>query len=161
MIVCWKAWPMCSVPVTFGGGSRMQYGVPSPCGEKMPAVSQREYHLDSRGLGSKLFSIAICSLPLLARATQSAPFFARHSRAGGNPVLVFRRLANDLCVQITPLRIRRFDQIQFPIAPPLLDRLLAGNRRIHRFVLLEPYERMHVILVRESFNNIIPVLPDS
>ncbi len=24
MIVCWKAWPMCSVPVTLGGGSRMQ-----------------------------------------------------------------------------------------------------------------------------------------
>ena len=24
MSVCWNAWPMCSVPVTFGGGSMMQ-----------------------------------------------------------------------------------------------------------------------------------------
>jgi hypothetical protein len=32
---------MCSVPVTFGGGSMMQYGSPSPLGANDPEVSQR------------------------------------------------------------------------------------------------------------------------
>ena len=26
MSVCWKAWPRCSEPVTFGGGMTMVYG---------------------------------------------------------------------------------------------------------------------------------------
>ena len=26
-IVCWNAWPMCSVPVTFGGGSWIDVGL--------------------------------------------------------------------------------------------------------------------------------------
>ena len=34
MIVCWNAWPMCSEPVTFGGGIMMQYGLPLPLGSK-------------------------------------------------------------------------------------------------------------------------------
>ncbi len=41
MSVCWNACPMCSVPVTFGGGIMMQYGVPSPAGANQPAASQR------------------------------------------------------------------------------------------------------------------------
>ena len=34
MIVSCSAWPMCSVPVTFGGGITMQYGAPLPAGAK-------------------------------------------------------------------------------------------------------------------------------
>ena len=34
MIVSWSACPMCSVPVTFGGGITMQYGSPRPDGVK-------------------------------------------------------------------------------------------------------------------------------
>ncbi len=41
MIVSWNAWPMWSVPVTFGGGMTMQKGGPSPAGAKKPAASQR------------------------------------------------------------------------------------------------------------------------
>ena len=41
MIVSWNAWPMCSVPVTFGGGMTMQNGGPSPAGANSPAASQR------------------------------------------------------------------------------------------------------------------------
>src|SRR5690348_7044889 len=55
--VCWNACPMCSVPVTFGGGSRMQYGSPWPDGWNAPLASQRSYHFDSIWAGSKLFSI--------------------------------------------------------------------------------------------------------
>src|SRR5579859_2768724 len=55
--VCWNAWPMCRVPVTFGGGSRMQYGSPWPDGLKSPLASQAAYHFDSIWPGSKLLSI--------------------------------------------------------------------------------------------------------
>src|SRR5215469_1163807 len=48
---------MCSVPVTFGGGSRMQYGVPSPLGLKQPCDSQWAYHFCSMEAGSKLLSM--------------------------------------------------------------------------------------------------------
>jgi tRNA(Arg) A34 adenosine deaminase TadA len=34
MIVSCSACPMCSVPVTFGGGMTMQYGAPLPAGAK-------------------------------------------------------------------------------------------------------------------------------
>src|SRR5690606_18843467 len=59
MIVCWNAWPMCSVPVTFGGGSRMLYGVPSPDGRKQPRRSHSAYHFASIDPGSKLFSMRV------------------------------------------------------------------------------------------------------
>src|SRR6185437_9235965 len=57
--VCWNACPMCNVPVTFGGGSRMQYGSPLPDGWNAPLASQRSYHFDSIWAGSKLFSIGV------------------------------------------------------------------------------------------------------
>ena len=41
MTVSWKAWPMCNVPVTFGGGIAMQYAGPWPLGAKYPLASQR------------------------------------------------------------------------------------------------------------------------
>src|SRR5690242_157919 len=71
--VCWNAWPMCSVPVTFGGGSRMQYGSPlalspSPAGLNTPLASQRAYQVDSIWAGSKLFSMGT----RLRRAHRSA-----------------------------------------------------------------------------------------
>ncbi len=34
MIVSWNACPMCSVPVTLGGGIMMQKAAPWPLGEK-------------------------------------------------------------------------------------------------------------------------------
>ena len=34
---------MCSVPVTFGGGITMQYGVPLPLGLKRPSASHCSY----------------------------------------------------------------------------------------------------------------------
>src|SRR5690348_6635269 len=60
--VCWNACPICSVPVTFGGGSRMLYGSPWPLGLIAPLASQRSYHFDSIRAGSKLFSIGKRSL---------------------------------------------------------------------------------------------------
>src|SRR5688572_29546122 len=56
--VCWNACPMCSVPVTFGGGSWMEYAGLSLEGSaaNQPADSQRAYHLPSTARGSKLLS---------------------------------------------------------------------------------------------------------
>src|SRR5258705_13234315 len=55
--VCWKAWPMCSVAVMFGGGSWMQSGVafPGRCANQ-PLDSQRSYQRLSTARGSKLLS---------------------------------------------------------------------------------------------------------
>ena len=36
MMVSWKAWPMCRVPVTFGGGMTMENAGPVPLGAKYP-----------------------------------------------------------------------------------------------------------------------------
>jgi len=48
---------MCSVPVTFGGGSWMQYGSRSgrSDGSKYPRDSHSGYHYASTACGSKLF----------------------------------------------------------------------------------------------------------
>src|SRR6185436_7892978 len=55
--VCWNAWPMCSVPVTLGGGSWMQYaGFLSSCWRKYPAASHRWYQACSMAAGLKLLS---------------------------------------------------------------------------------------------------------
>jgi hypothetical protein len=63
MMVCWNAWPMCRVPVTFGGGSMMVYGSPSPCGAKQPLASHCGYQRDSMSLGSKLLSMHDSTTP--------------------------------------------------------------------------------------------------
>ncbi len=58
MIVCWNACPMCSVPVTFGGGSWMQNGGAPGAHEglKYPRDSQIGYHLSSMACGSKVLA---------------------------------------------------------------------------------------------------------
>ena len=43
---------MCRVPVTFGGGSRIEYGSPWPLGWKQPLASHSAYRRDSKDLGS-------------------------------------------------------------------------------------------------------------
>jgi len=56
-----NAWPMCSVPVTLGGGNWTTYGwlsVPvSTCwpAAKYPRLSHSAYQRDSSSEGSKLF----------------------------------------------------------------------------------------------------------
>ena len=50
--VSWKAWPMCSEPVTFGGGSMTHQGRPSAAGAKAPAASQRRAQSASSRFGS-------------------------------------------------------------------------------------------------------------
>src|SRR5258706_7554925 len=66
MSVCWNACPMCSVPVTFGGGSWMQYGGPcrdaSCLAANQPRDSQCAYQRLSTACGSKLLSSAMLFL---------------------------------------------------------------------------------------------------
>src|SRR5581483_10825154 len=42
-----SAWPMCSEPVTLGGGMTIENGRPSCFGRNAPSSSQRRYHFDS------------------------------------------------------------------------------------------------------------------
>ena len=62
-IVWLRAWPMCSMPVTFGGGITTEYGVPPSDGSawKYPFFSHIGYHLASAAFASYLLSIILIS----------------------------------------------------------------------------------------------------
>src|ERR1041384_4809086 len=104
MSVCWKACPMCSVPVTFGGGSWMQYaGVarvsPSGLWRTQPADSQRWYQRCSTAAGSKLLSSTLVRVGQGERARdRSGDRFAHHLRDAARQLGAhsFERLAEDL-----------------------------------------------------------------
>src|SRR5512138_1829911 len=72
MSVCWNACPMCSVPVTFGGGSWIENdGRPGSCvGSYTPLASQRGAQRASMAAGSKDFARSV-----MARSHQQV--FAR------------------------------------------------------------------------------------
>ncbi len=73
--VCWNAWPMCSVPVTFGGGSWMHQpeatadrpsppaGAPSGAWRNSPRDSHSGYQRASIAAGSKLLASAASAAP--------------------------------------------------------------------------------------------------
>src|SRR4249920_2361402 len=60
-----------------------------------------------------------------------------------------------------PVRVRLFDQTDFPFPLPSLDRFLSADGRIHRSVLLKPDEEVDAIFSRESFHATFLVLPDA
>ena len=69
--------------------------------------------------------------------------------------------SDDVGVQIPPLRIRRFDQIELPVAPPYFYRFLTRDGSPHRIVLFEPHECVYTISFRETFHRVGLVFPDA
>src|SRR4051812_47383685 len=67
--------------------------------------------------------------------------------------------SDQLRIQITPLRIAAFDQVELPPALPFLDRLLSGDCRKHRRVRLEPNQVVHAMPPRKATGEIVLVLP--
>src|SRR5579862_9054815 len=127
--VCWNACPMCSVPVTFGGGSWMQYGAPPfHDGLNAPLDSHRGYHFASMAWGSKLLASSMTSrrkgeLSIIAdafghpparsacceRATRSV---ARREVADRtHPELLLDRLGDVLAHQCAEARVQRREQL--------------------------------------------------
>src|ERR1700712_2786210 len=63
-----RAWPICSEPVTFGGGLTMVKGWASGrSGRKRPFVSQCAYHFASIAAGSKVLSRAVPDVSAVMR----------------------------------------------------------------------------------------------
>src|SRR5579871_3835064 len=59
---------------------------------------------------------------------------------------------NNLIVQVTPFRILRRDQIDLPLARPMLDILLTLYRGCRRIVSLVIHEHLDLVPFREARN---------
>ena len=57
------------------------------------------------------------------------------------------------------MRVFRFDQVDLPLPPPVLELLLAGNRGEHVAMHLEPDEALYAVLAGKSFERSGPMLP--
>jgi hypothetical protein len=60
--------------------------------------------------------------------------------------------------QIVPVRILTLDQVDLPLPMPALKLLLAGNRVVHAFELLEMDQHVHAVSGGETLHLIGPVL---
>ena len=69
--------------------------------------------------------------------------------------------SDDVRVQISPFRIILFYQCKLPYTFPFLQPLLHHDGTLHRFMNFIPNQCMYAIMLRESFYQIIFVLPDS
>src|SRR5947207_10660535 len=63
-------------------------------------------------------------------------------------------------VEIDPMRILRFDQVDLPIALPALDLPLADEGSLERFMHLEPDEPINAIFCREAGKGFGLVFPN-
>jgi len=63
--------------------------------------------------------------------------------------------------QIAPIGVRCLDQLDLPLALPILDLLLARDRGVHRPGEFEPDERLHAIAVGEAAETAVAVLADA
>src|SRR5689334_14803995 len=69
--------------------------------------------------------------------------------------------SEDIGIQVAPLWIGGFDELELPCAAPLLDRLLATDRRVHRIMALEPHERVQTVATREALHHARSMLLDA
>ena len=60
-----------------------------------------------------------------------------------------RRIEAQSHREVGPVRVLPLDQIAFPVATPVLELLLARDRRLHRLVHLEPDQAVDGILLCE------------
>jgi hypothetical protein len=67
-------------------------------------------------------------------------------------------LAGDVVREIAPGGIHLFDQIDFPLAGPVLDILLALNCPSRHLVALVIDKHLHIVLFSEAFCRFGPVL---
>ncbi len=63
--------------------------------------------------------------------------------------------------QIAPVRVGFLDQVDFPLSPPVLELLLAGDRRDHVAVHFEPDQPLDSMLTGKAGKGVFAVLPQS
>src|SRR5438094_10509900 len=87
----------------------------------------------------------------------------RFNRRGAHPSVVMAGLlsrpsmntasGDEHHVQVVPMRIVAFDQIDLPVAFILLERLLALDCRDHALVLLVPDKPLQSVLLRKPIDH--------
>src|SRR6185436_15185722 len=100
MSVCWNAWPMCSVPVTLGGGSWIQYGAPLPRAANQLLASQCAYQRPSTAFGSKLLSSAMLFFLVRARLARGEGVVHSLPHRAAQLLFQLRAQAGDLLVEL-------------------------------------------------------------
>jgi hypothetical protein len=84
-----------------------------------------------------------------------------HSGESRNPAAFVDELRHQSRVQIIPIRIFFFNQLNFPVAFPFLDLFLARDGGVHIFVNFKPHQRFNTILFCESVSLVVLVLPNA
>jgi len=69
-----------------------------------------------------------------------------------------KRLWVQVVVEISPIRVGALDEVEFPLALPLLDLLFPTDRRLDRSVRLEPHQGVDAIARSEARDCLAPVL---
>jgi hypothetical protein len=88
-------------------------------------------------------------------------FSGRHPSESWDPIDLALNFSKDFRIKVAPVRIRPFNQLNFPSPPPSLDRFLTKDRRLHGPVHLIPDQSMDLVFPGETFHLIVLVLPNS
>ena len=64
-------------------------------------------------------------------------------------------------VKISPIRVFAFNQIDFPLALPLLDLPFPDQRRLKAFMGFEPHETVHTVFGGKAGDGPCFVLPNA
>ena len=96
----------------------------------------------------------------LPRSTQSSTNRHSHCHQPSFP-RTRESTSADFVVQVQPLRIIFLDQLNLPRASPLLERLFSSYGAFHRSVNLIPDKTVNTVALRESFHEVILMLPDT
>lgn len=62
------------------------------------------------------------------------------------------RLADDVIIEIPPLRVVLFNQFDLPLTYPVLQVLLPLDGVLHAGMLFEPNKPLHIIVFGEAIN---------
>ena len=82
----------------------------------------------------------------------------RSRRQGPMPPAALRR---QRWVKIGPMRVFAFDQIDFPVALPLLDLPFPDERCLKAFMAFEPHETVHAVFGGKAGDGACFVLPNA
>jgi hypothetical protein len=84
-----------------------------------------------------------------------------HSDESRNLAAFANQLWQQCRVQVIPIRVFFFNQLNLPIAFPFLNTFLASDGYVHIFVNLKPHQRLDSVLFCESVSLVVLVLPDA
>src|SRR5687768_5769775 len=95
--------------------------------------------------------------PSVVRSTLEALVIPANAGTQCRPLLMTSWHSNNIRGQIVPVRVDLLDQLDLPASSPLLDLLLARDRRLGGVVALVPNELVQLVLARETADDALLV----